>query len=133
MMLSFVSLCMQAHQFIWLCTNGNNCPPKLNVLDADGKHTLITGGGTFNGHLMRALTKPADVCIRNVPVDAVVPSAEMIKGKEAHAFGCLGLLRWLGEANVWSSVTGCSVSHLGGALWGKNAVSSPSPNAMKRS
>ncbi len=102
-------------------------------LDADGKHTLITGGGTFNGHLMRALTKPADVCIRNVPVDAVVPSAEMIKGKEAHAFGFLGLLRWLGEANVWSSVTGCSVSHLGGALWGKNAVSSPSPNAMKRS
>ena len=39
MMLSSVSLCMHAHQFIWLCTNGGNKGPRLSVLDADGKHT----------------------------------------------------------------------------------------------
>jgi len=98
--------------------------------DAAGRRTLITGGGAFNDHLLHALTMPETREVRFAPVDAAVPSEDLIKGKEAHAFGFLGLIRWLGDRNVWSSVTGCSVSHLGGALWGKNAVSSPSPNAM---
>ena len=43
----------------------------------------------------------------------------------------LGLLRWLEWDNVWPEVTGSSVAHMGGALWGKNGLSSPSPNAMQ--
>ena len=69
--------------------------------DAGGARTLLTGGGAHNAHLVALLTAPA-----------------LIDGKEAHAFGFLGLLRALGEPNSWPSITGAVAPTVGGALWG---------------
>jgi anhydro-N-acetylmuramic acid kinase len=99
--------------------------------DARGARTLVTGGGAFNEELLRLLRQEAPLVQGDRPIDAVVPAPELIKGKEALAFGFLGLLRWLEVPNSWPSVTGCHQAHLGGALWGKNGVSSPPPNAMQ--
>jgi anhydro-N-acetylmuramic acid kinase len=98
---------------------------------ANGAKTLVTGGGALNAELVRRLGEAAPVARVDLPLEAVIPDATLLKGKEAYAFGFLGLLRWLELTNVWSTVTGCSQAHMGGALWGKNGLSSRSPNAMQ--
>lgn len=99
--------------------------------DAGGARTLVTGGGVYNEALIRLLGQDEPLVDNDVPVQVVVPAPELVKGKEALAFGFLGLLRWLERPNAWPSVTGCSQAHMGGALWGKNGVSSLPPNAMQ--
>ena len=100
-------------------------------LAADGARTLVTGGGAWNDELMRRLRQVEPLTDGDVALQAIVPAKEMIAGKEAFAFGFLGMLRWVELENSWTSVTGCSRPHLGGALWGKNGVSSPPRTSMQ--
>jgi len=100
-------------------------------LAVDGRKTLVTGGGAFNDELVRRFGEASRIGEGDVPFEAIVPDATLVQGKEAFAFGFLGLLRWLEWDNVWPEVTGSSKAHMGGALWGKNGLSSPSPNAMQ--
>ena len=86
-------------------------------LSANGKRTLVTGGGAFNHALTSALGSN-DNHLKGLPFEAVIPSVNQIEGKEAHAFAFLGLLRVLGEPNALPSITGASQPSSGGALWG---------------
>lgn len=87
-------------------------------LTINGKSTLITGGGAHNQSLIAALMAPASEFILGPEVKVIVADQELTDGKEAHGFGFLGLLRALGQDNVWESVTGSRLDHSGGALWG---------------
>ena len=87
-------------------------------LAINGKSTLITGGGAHNKSLVAALKAPASEFILGPEVKVIMADQELNDGKEAHGFGFLGLLRALGQDNVWESVTGSRSDHLGGALWG---------------
>ena len=95
-------------------------------LAANGANTLITGGGAFNEELVRRLEQDNPIVHNDLPLKAFVPDKSLLQGKEAYAFGFLGLLRWLELDNVWAHATGCGQSHMGGALWGKNGLSSSS-------
>ena len=86
--------------------------------DIGGVRTLLTGGGAHNAHLVALLTAPAAPGLGGPPLEAQLPEPALIDGKEAHAFGFLGLLRALGEPNAWPSVTGAVAPTVGGALWG---------------
>lgn len=86
-------------------------------LAAEGKHTLVTGGGALNSALIDALKSNSNA-LRGLPLDVVLPEEMQIEGKEAHAFAFLGLLRVLGEPNAVPSVTGSRQASSGGALWG---------------
>ncbi len=83
-----------------------------------GKSTLVTGGGAHNLELLKLLRATTSEFLMGLSIDVNLPVSEVIDGKEAHAFGFLGLLRALGQNNVWKSATGASIDHLGGALWG---------------
>jgi anhydro-N-acetylmuramic acid kinase len=74
---------------------------------------LVTGGGAFHQELVRAIEKHLPNGFR---LD--IPSPEMIAFKEAYCFAFLGLLRWLGETNVWADVTGARVDSVSGAVYG---------------
>ncbi len=87
---------------------------------------MITGGGAFNEELVRRLEQDNPIVHNDLPLKAFVPDKSLLQGKEAYAFGFLGLLRWLELDNVWAHATGCGQSHMGGALWGKNGLSSSS-------
>lgn len=100
-------------------------------LAAKGGKTLVTGGGALNVELLRRFEETRPIGQVDAPFDVIVPDAVLIQGKEAFAFGFLGLLRWLECDNVWPEVTGCSHGHMGGALWGKNGLSSLSPISMQ--
>lgn len=72
---------------------------------------LFTGGGARNLYLMnriRELAPEAEIC---------VPKGGLIDAKEAIGFAFLGLLRWRGEENVRTSVTGARMASSGGAVW----------------
>lgn len=86
-------------------------------LAAEGKRTLVTGGGAYNVALIDAL-KSNNKTLRGLPLDVVIPQEIQVEGKEAHAFAFLGLLRVLGEPNALPSVTGARQASSGGALWG---------------
>lgn len=77
-----------------------------------GQNMLVTGGGARNKYLIKLLR---DYC---KPVKVDLPKAEIIDYKEAIVFGFLGLLRILGEANVWSHVTGASRDSCSGVIAG---------------
>jgi len=73
----------------------------------DVKEILVTGGGAFNRYLierMRAQTKHS----------LVIPDPETVNYKEALVFALLGVLKFRGEINVFSSVTGSRHDHCGG-------------------
>ncbi|MBC7381907.1 MAG: anhydro-N-acetylmuramic acid kinase [Bacteroidia bacterium] len=72
---------------------------------------LVTGGGTFNKHLIGLIRKHTDAELE-IPTDAIV------NFKEALIFAFLGVLRIRNEENVLSSVTGSKQNHIGGALYG---------------
>lgn len=87
-------------------------------LSAHGKRTLVTGGGAFNNELVRVLQLKEGEHCHGLPLEAVIPVANQVDGKEAHAFAFLGLLRALGEPNGLPSITGADQPSSGGALWG---------------
>lgn len=74
-----------------------------------GGNILVTGGGAFNTYLMETLQS---ACSLNIEI----PDKVVIAQKEALIFGFLGLLRYLHQHNVLSSVTGSSFDHSAGSL-----------------
>lgn len=72
---------------------------------------LVTGGGAFNKHLMKLLQ--AELPQHQI----IVPDAEIVNFKEALVFAFLGVLRWRGEDNCLSSVTGAKRNNKGGVIW----------------
>lgn len=83
-----------------------------------GCHALATGGGTHHVFLMELLQAAAHEYLTGEPVVLTIPNSDVVNGKEAHAFGLLGLMRVLEQNNVHSSITGSRLSHCGGAIWG---------------
>ncbi len=70
---------------------------------------LITGGGTFNGFLIKRIKYHSTNKI-------VIPSEEVIDFKEALIFAFLGLLRLENKENCLKSVTGASKNHSSGVI-----------------
>ena len=70
---------------------------------------LVTGGGTWNRHLVNTIASHTELLIDTA-------SPELINFKEALIFAFLGVLRWQGEINVLSSVTGASKNHCAGNI-----------------
>lgn len=71
---------------------------------------LVTGGGAYNSHLIKCIEKRCGISIQ-------LPEKQLIDQKEALIFAFLGLLRWLGETNVYEDVTGSRSNHCGGNLY----------------
>jgi anhydro-N-acetylmuramic acid kinase len=71
---------------------------------------LVTGGGAFHRHLIRLFRLEQ-------PLAVEVPEPALIEQKEAIIFALLGLLRQLGETNVFHEVTGSRSDHCGGNLY----------------
>lgn len=77
---------------------------------SSGEKVLVTGGGAFNGYLMREIRE-------RTQVEVVIPSADLVNFKEALIFGFLGVLKLRGENNVLSSVTGALKDHSSGTIF----------------
>lgn len=75
----------------------------------EGKHTLVTGGGTFNKTLLQA--------IEDNGVDIVLPEKTIIEAKEAIVFALLGHERFMGNANVIGTTTGSGIWHSSGTIF----------------
>jgi len=71
---------------------------------------LITGGGAFNYFLINSIGNNSNARL-------ILPDNQEIKFKEALIFAFLGLLRYLGEINCYSSVTGAGYSSSGGVIY----------------
>jgi len=71
---------------------------------------LVTGGGAYHRHLIRLFRLEQ-------PLAVEVPEPALIEQKEAIIFALLGLLRHLGEINVYREVTGSRSDHCGGNLY----------------
>lgn len=72
---------------------------------------LVTGGGGLNSFLMERLAA-------NTHAEIVLPSREMIEFKEALIIAFVGLNRFLGRNNFFSTVTGAQRDNMGGAIYG---------------
>lgn len=86
------------------------------VLEKEGfakeKYSLLaTGGGAFNGYLMRCIQE------RLPNVEVVIPSENVVKFKEALLMALLGVMRLEGAPNCISSVTGAKRDALGGGIF----------------
>lgn len=73
-------------------------------------HVLATGGGAHNGFLLDRIRS-------HFPGRIDRPSPPVVDFKEAVVFGLLGVLRWKGEVNTLSSVTGAVRDSIGGAVY----------------
>ncbi len=73
---------------------------------------LATGGGAHNKFLLERIRKLSGEKVE-------VPDSLLVDFKEAVVFAFLGVLRWYGEINVLSSVTGSEKDHCGGSIWMK--------------
>ncbi len=81
---------------------------KTDILSSE--KLLITGGGALNKYLVSRITAYAGMQV-------VLPDENIIHYKEALVMALIGVLRWSGEANVLSTVTGASRDSVGGALY----------------
>ncbi len=75
---------------------------------------VVTGGGAFNDFLVETLQEEL---LKDGPMELVVPDEQTVKFKEAVAMALMGTLRWREENNVFHSVTGATLSSVGGAMW----------------
>jgi len=98
-------------------TLGNNIKPPTSNLSAGvrspSEKLLATGGGAFNTFLVQRLSG----LLKEMNIEVIVPSPQLINFKEALVMAFMGILRWRQEYNVLSSVTGASRNSIGGALW----------------
>jgi anhydro-N-acetylmuramic acid kinase len=76
------------------------------------KNVLLTGGGTHNTFLLELIRK-------NCSTKLIIPDTITIDFKEALIFAFMGLLRYRGEINCLSSVTGASADSVCGAVYTK--------------
>lgn len=74
------------------------------------RSVLLSGGGVYNDFLVARLND-------FTPHIWVKADATITQAKEAMAFAFLGLLRYQGQVNVLSSVTGCSENHSSGKIY----------------
>lgn len=81
-----------------------------SVSGPKGQKILATGGGAWNEALIRSIAEFSGLKV-------IVPERRLVDFKEALVFAFLGLLRWRGENNVLSSVTGSSRDHSAGAVY----------------
>ena len=75
-----------------------------------GSSVLVTGGGAHHLFLMERISDKSYY-------HWILPQNEWIDFKEAMVFAFLGVLRWRGESNILSSVTGCRINHSAGAIY----------------
>jgi anhydro-N-acetylmuramic acid kinase len=73
---------------------------------------LATGGGAFNGYLMRCIQE------RLPNIEVVIPSENVVKFKEALLMALLGVMRLEAAPNCIASVTGAKLDALGGGVFG---------------
>ncbi len=74
------------------------------------KNVLITGGGAFNNFLINSLKEVSKT-------EIIIPDKDLVMYKEAIVFAFLGYLRWNGEINCLSSVTGADRDSCCGAVY----------------
>ncbi len=72
---------------------------------------MVTGGGALNSYLIERIAAHTNSKI-------FLPSQEMIEFKEALIIAFVGLNRYLGRNNFYSSVTGAQRDNMGGAIYG---------------
>ncbi len=72
---------------------------------------LATGGGAFNGYLMRCIQE------RLPHIEVVIPSENVVKFKEALLMALLGVMRLEAAPNCIASVTGAKRDALGGGVF----------------
>jgi len=73
---------------------------------------LVTGGGAYNRFLINTIKQYTNSAI-------IIPDDKIIQYKEALIFAFLGVLKWRGENNVLSSVTGAKRDHSSGVVYGR--------------
>ncbi|MFN4122411.1 MAG: anhydro-N-acetylmuramic acid kinase [Flavobacteriales bacterium] len=76
----------------------------------DRSQVLVTGGGAYNQFLIEKIKAYYQGKI-------IIPDNMLINFKEALAFAFLGLCRLSNKINIFSSVTGSSNDHSGGAVY----------------
>ena len=76
-----------------------------------GSKVLLTGGGTFNNNLIKALNHDSKI-------NFIVPDKTIINYKESLIFALLGYLKINGKVNCLRSVTGASNDHSSGDIYG---------------
>ena len=79
----------------------------------ENQQLLVTGGGAFNGFLIRRLK----AMLGEIGVAVVIPDEKLVAYKEAMIMAFIGILRWREENTVISTVTGATRNSIGGALW----------------
>jgi anhydro-N-acetylmuramic acid kinase len=94
----------------WLATASRHMAHQIDQATLSFDRVLITGGGAYNSFVMELLDALA-------PGKFILPTRELIDYKEALIFGLLGVLRFKGEINCLSSVTGASKDHSSGVIW----------------
>lgn len=72
---------------------------------------LITGGGAYHEFLMDCLKT------QMLTAEIIIPQPPIIDYKEALIFGFLGVLKFRGDVNVLSSVTGAKYDHSSGEIF----------------
>lgn len=80
-----------------------------NIERNGAKSVLITGGGAKNGFLIERIKT-------HTTKEVIIPDESLIDLKEAIGFAFLGVLRYLGEVNVWASVTGAKSDSCSGQI-----------------
>ena len=71
---------------------------------------MVTGGGAYNTFLIELISK-------QVQVEIILPSNEIINFKEALIFAFLGVLKFRCEINCFASVTGASRDSSSGVIY----------------
>ncbi|MGY0391876.1 anhydro-N-acetylmuramic acid kinase [Bizionia sp. KMM 8389] len=71
---------------------------------------LITGGGAYNSFLIEELKK-------QIAVEIIIPSSDLLEYKEALIFGLLGVLKFQNKVNCLASVTGAKHNHSSGKIY----------------
>jgi anhydro-N-acetylmuramic acid kinase len=74
---------------------------------------LVTGGGAFNGFLIKRIK---DTLIK-MNTEVMVPGDAVVNFKEALVMAFMGVLRWRQEPNTLAAVTGARHDSIGGAIW----------------
>lgn len=82
-----------------------------NVMTRSKGKLLITGGGAYNLHLINRIKYYCK------EIEIVIPDQYTVEYKEALIFGLLAYLKYYGENNVLSSVTGAKRDHSSGLVY----------------
>jgi anhydro-N-acetylmuramic acid kinase len=82
-----------------------------NVIENKSSTVLITGGGAYHNFLIN--------CLKNKTKSSnfIIPDIKLVEYKEALIFGLLGVLKYRGENNILSSVTGAKHDHSSGKIY----------------